>query len=120
MPFRFQTWQVYKDARSFRLKLNKILKTLPVEEKYVLTNQCSRAMLSVILQLAEGSNRKTEKDKHLFLSRALSSLEEVVACLDCALDSEYIAKETYGELINDIESLSRQLHGFERHISKSY
>jgi four helix bundle protein len=117
---RFQNWQIYKDARKFRSKLKKILKTFPSEEKYVLTNQCDRAILSVILQIAEGSNRKTEKDKHLFLSRASSSLDEVIACLDCALDSNYINEEIYKDCTLDIDNLSKQLKGFEKHISQSY
>ena len=119
MSFRFQDWQVYKDAREFRIKLHKILKTFPSEEKYVLTDQCKRAILSVILQIAEGSNRKTEKDKNLFLNRALTSLDEVVACLDCALDSEYISQEIHSNLLTLIEGLSKQLRAFGNYISKA-
>jgi four helix bundle protein len=90
MSFRFQSWQVYKDARAFRKELHIILRTFPADEKYNLVDQARRAMLSVILQIAEGSERKTEKDKNNFINRSLTSLFEVVACLDCALDDGYI------------------------------
>lgn len=74
MAFRFQSWQVYKDARTFRKEINAILKTYPPAERYVLIDQIKRAMLSVMLQIAEGSERKTEKDKNLFINRSLTSL----------------------------------------------
>lgn len=120
MSFRFQSWQVYKDARLFRQELNIILKTFPSVEKYILVDQTRRAMLSVILQIAEGSNRKTEKDKNLFINRALTSLDEIVGCLDCALDDGYITSEVYESCLAKIENIARQLRGFGKFISKSY
>ncbi|MDP3740746.1 MAG: four helix bundle protein [bacterium] len=89
-------------------------------EKFVLVNQTKRAMLSVILQIAEGSNRKTEKDKNLFINRALTSLDEVVACLDCALDDKYITSQIHEPCLSDIENLAKQLRGFSKYISNSY
>ncbi len=95
MKFRFRDWQVYKDSRIFRKELNEVLTTFPKSETFVLISQTRRAMLPVILQIAEGSNRKTEKDKNLFIHRPLTSLDEIVACLDCALDDGYINPETH-------------------------
>ncbi len=120
MSYRFHNWQVYKDARSLRQEINKIAKTFPKDELYILTSQIRRAILSVILQIAEGSNRKTEKDKNNFINRSLTSLDEVVACLDCALDDKYINEGEYKILVEKIENVSRQLRGFEKYIKKSY
>lgn len=120
MAFRFQFWQVYKDAREFRKQLNEILKDFPKEERYVLVDQAKRAMLSVVLQIAEGSNRRTEKDKNLFINRALTSLDEVMACLDCGLDDGYLTAEVHRRCLNELENLAKQLRGFGKYISKSY
>jgi four helix bundle protein len=120
MSFRFQTWQVYKDARAFRSKVGGILKNFPADEKYVLVDQVKRALLSVILQIAEGSNRKTEKDKGTFINRALTSLDEVLAAFDCSLDDGYITQKQYDELYSDIENIAKQLRAFGNHIFKSY
>lgn len=68
MTFLFQNWQVYKDARVLRKDVIRVLKNYPVEERYSLTDQTRRAMLSIILEIAEGSNRKTERDKVVFLT----------------------------------------------------
>lgn len=120
MAFRFQSWQVYKDARNLRKEINKVLKTYPTEEKYILTDQTKRAVLSVILQVAEGSERKTSKDKNVFINRSLTSLFEVVACLDGALDDGYINENQHKEFMLKIQNIAKQLRGLEKYISKSY
>jgi four helix bundle protein len=120
MAFRFQSWQVYKDARAFRKELNAIIKIFPLEERYILIDQTKRAMLSVMLQIAEGSERKTEKDKNLFINRSLTSLFEIIACLDCAVDDRYISEDQYRDLISKAENIAKQLRGFEKYIRKSY
>jgi len=111
MAFLFQNWPMYKDARELRREINKIARKFPPEEKYLLTDQVRRAVLSIVLQIAEGSNRKTEKDKALFINRALTSLNEVLGCCDCALDDEFITKEQYESFYGKIESLAKQLRG---------
>ena len=98
----------------------KFAKAFPPEERFILGDQARRAILSVILQIAEGSNRKTEKDKNLFINRALTSLDEVVACMDCALDDGCIIQEKYDEMLVKIENVSKQLRGLEKYIRRSY
>ena len=120
MAYRFQNWQVYKDARALRVEINKLCKLFLKDELYILTSQLRRAVLSVILQIAEGSDRKTEKDKNLFINRSLTSLNEVVACFDCALDDAYVNKEQYDFILIKIENVSKQLRGFEKYIRNSY
>ncbi len=117
MSFLFQNWQVYKDARDLRKEINKMAKTLPPEERYILSDQVRRAVLSVVLQIAEGSNRKTEKDKMVFINRALTSLNEVLACCDCALDDKYILQEQYQMIYGKIENIAKQLRGLEKHLN---
>jgi four helix bundle protein len=120
MAFRFQSWQVYKDIRVLRKEINKIIKTFPVEEKYILIDQTRRAMLSVMLQVAEGSERKSEKDKNVFINRSLTSLFEIVACLDAALDDGYVGQKVYDDFMLKTENIAKQLRGFEKYIRKSY
>ena len=120
MAYRFQKWQVYKDARVLRIEVNKLSKLFRKDEIYILTNQLRRAVLSVALQIAEGSNRKTEKDKNLFINRSITSLDEVVACFDCAMDDKYINQEEYNFILVKIETVSKQLRGLEKYIGSSY
>src|SRR5947209_2566681 len=106
MSYRFQAWRVYMDARNLRKEITNILKSFPKEEKYLLIDQIRRAMLSVLLQLAEGSERKTEKDKSVFINRSLTSLFEVVACLDAGLDDGYINNHQHANFIIKTENIA--------------
>src|SRR3989338_5135813 len=117
--FRFLDWPVYKDTRAFRAKVMKIVKTFPPEEKYALSDQARRALNSILLNLAEGANKNTDKDTRLFVNRAHTSLDEVVACTDCAVDDGYITKAQQEEILREADTLAKQMKGFSMYLSRS-
>ncbi len=116
--FRFREWPVYKDVREFRKEINELLKTYPMAEKYSLVDQTKRALNSVLLNLAEGSNKNTDKDTRVYVNRSEGSLDEVVACLDCAFDERYLKTEQHHMLLLKAQSLAKQLKRFCGFLSK--
>ena len=58
----------------------------------VLKSQYERALLSIPLNLAEGSAKPTRKDRRRFYYTALGSLREVQAILDLSGEEGYIQK----------------------------
>lgn len=116
--FRFRKWQVYKDTMEFRKEINKLLKTFPAEEKYALVDQTKRALNSIVLNIAEGANKNTDKDTRLYINRAQTSLDEVVACLDCALSDGYLGVDEHHYALERASNLAKQLKGFAVHLSK--
>jgi len=117
--FRFREWDIYKDAREFRIEINKLLKNYPQEEKYALVDQTKRALNSMIFNIAESTNKNTDKDMRVYINRAHCSLDEVVACLDCALDDGYISQKEHEEKLKQAQSLAKRLRKFTRHLSSS-
>ena len=117
--FRFREWDIYKDAREFRVEVNKLLKHYPKEERYALVDQTKRALNSIILNIAEGANKNTDKDMRVYINRAHCSLDEVVACLDCALDDGYITEEQHQTSLQKDSSLAKRLNSFTAYLSKS-
>ena len=117
--FRFRDWDIYRDSRELRAEVNKILKTYPAEEKYALTDQTKRALNSIVLNIAEGANKNTDKDKRVYINRAHGSLDEVVACLDCALDDKYISQEQHQVLLEKAGSLAKRSRKFTDHLSST-
>jgi len=116
--FRFREWDIYRDTRKFRIEINEILKTYPKEEKYSLVDQTKRALNSIVLNIAEGSNKNTDKDTRVYINRAQGSLDEVVACLDCALDDRYITNEQHEIALKQASSIAKRLKAFTIHLSK--
>jgi four helix bundle protein len=117
--FRFRDWRIYNEARALRLDAHKnLIPKIPEKEKYSLTSQIQRAIDSVILNIAEGSYRKTDKDLAHFLNQSLASLYEFVAALDLLLDSKYIKEAEHRDFCEKSENLARQISAFSTFLRK--
>ncbi len=120
MGFRFREWKIYKDARQFRQDVRQhVVSKMPKSEKFELVSQLKRALDSIILNIAEGSYRVTDKDFAHFLSQAQGSLSEVVSCLDICLDDGYITNDELEEYEIKAESLAKQLMSFGKSLRQS-
>jgi four helix bundle protein len=62
---------------------------LPIEEKFNMVQQMRRAALSVKLNLAEGSTRKSPNERRRFYEVARGSVVEIDAVLETAVDLNY-------------------------------
>jgi len=113
--FRFRNFQVYKDALTFQGELKDLSrKEFPKAEQFCLTSQLWRALDSIILNIAEGSDRGTDRDFAHFLNISHTSLNEVVACLDLALNNKYISISKHQEYLDKSEKLANQLTAFRK------
>lgn len=117
--FRFRKFPVYLLATEFRKELKTYSKeNFPKIERYILTKQLWRALDSVALNIAEGSDHFSDIEFSKFLNTALTSLNEVVACLDCAFDDKYINEEKRDYFMSRAENIARQLKAFSSKIQK--
>jgi len=115
--FRFREFKVYQDARKFGKELKDLTcKIFPPEERYGLLSQLWRALDSIILNIAEGSDRGTDKDFAHFLNNAHTSLNEVVSCLDVALDNNYISGKEHQIFLEKAAILADQLTAFRKRL----
>lgn len=115
--FVFRDWNIYKDARLFRIHVGTLVKKYPLEERYALADQTKRALSSIILNIAEGANRNTHKDARVYINRSHGSLDEVIACLDCALDSSFISNQEHEAALHMASSLAKRLRAFATHLA---
>ncbi len=115
--FRYRDWDIYIDARKYRMEIKKLIKIFPEEEKYALSSQTNRALISIVLNIAESANRNSDKDTRVFINRAHTSLDEVVGCMDCALDDKYISVEQHDFALQNAQSLAKRLRKFYQHLS---
>ena len=108
--FRFRNFPVYKESRIFRFQLKTYSKKhFPKEEQYNLTSQLWRSLDSILLNIAEGTDRYSGKSNSNFLNIAIGSLDEVVGCIDAAYDDGYMAKEQQMIFLTNAEQIMRQL-----------
>lgn len=93
---------VFKVLRELTLLCYKETKDFPADERYAMMQQIRRAALSVHLNLAEGSSRKSEAERNRFYEIARGSLIEVDTAFDIAVQLNYTTKEllqSLGDLI---------------------
>jgi len=79
---RLLVMECYKQTASF-----------PIEERYGLTQQIRSAALSVHLNLAEGSSRKSILERKRFFEIARSSVVEIDTAFELAVDLKYTTRE---------------------------
>ena len=93
---------IFRISKILVLLCYKETKSLPGEKKFVLTQQIRRAALSVHLNIAEGSSRKSALEKRRFFEIAWGSVIEIDTAFDIAVELGYIPKETIEHLGNNL------------------
>lgn len=116
--FRFIEFQVYKDGKSFYREIIEVTKKFP-RPYWELADQMKRSALSVCLNIAEGSAKKSDKDFGRYLQNALGSINETVAGLDICLSESLITKEAFSRYLGLAEQITKQLGGFSKKLRSS-
>src|SRR6187551_2013976 len=94
---------VYQAVRDLTKEIYKVSLKLPAEEKFNMVQQIRRASLSIKLNLAEGSTRKSLAERNRYLEIARGSVVEIDAALETAVDLNYFTEnelEVIGTLLN--------------------
>lgn len=116
--FKFETLDVWKKSIQFASQIYKLSRKFPASEQYGLTSQLTRAAVSISLNIAEGSSRKSKVDFKRFIQIALGSVNEVVTCLYIALNEEYINKQDFETVYKQCEQISKMLYGFQKYLDR--
>jgi len=117
--FRFLKWEVYKDAKDLFGLILKIVKKLPREFRFELGSQLIRSAFSIILNIAEGSGKTSDKELNRFIDISLGSISELLAAVDVLRDNNFITNTEFDEIFKKLVSISNQLGGFKKKLKKS-
>ena len=112
--FRFKQFEVYKDAKKLRKLAQSLLQKFPSSERNALKDQINRSCLSVVLNIAEGSAKSSDREFARFLETSVASVNEVVAGFDLACDDGIISHEELMQVEKLAESIAKQLGGFRK------
>jgi four helix bundle protein len=111
--FRFLDFPVYKEAKLFYRDIITVSRKFP-REYWELADQMRRSSLSVCLNIAEGSAKRSDKDFNRFLEHALGSINETVAALDIASSEKLITDSFFQKYLLPAENITRQLGGLSK------
>jgi len=102
----FWDMDVWKKSHQLALRVYRITRGFPSQEKFGLTSQIRRAVISIAANIAEGFRKRSKRDKVNYYNIAHGSLEEVRYYLLLAKDLSYLSdiKEEW-ELAEDISKM---------------
>jgi len=112
--YSFEKLNVWKDSITLVKDIYQITDTFPDNEKFGLTNQLRRASVSISSNLAEGTSRKTNKDKAHFTTIAFSSSMEVLNQLIISKELNFISENNYSALRVKIEKITNMLNALRK------
>lgn len=107
----FKELIVYKKAFQLAMKIYKLSKDFPKEEKYSLTDQIRRSSRSVCASIAE-AYRKRLYVRHFISKLTDSDAEnsETVVWLDFALECDYLEKKIHSQMLQETDEIGRLLN----------
>ena len=115
----FKDLLVWQKAMFLTTQVYKIVKKLPKEETYSLSDQMRRAVVSIPSNIAEGYGRHTPKEYARFLSIARGSAYELETQLLLCEQINYLDKSDVQPHLNIISELTKMLSSLIHKISPS-
>ena len=105
MTFNYEKLDVTRNIQKLIVSIYEITSTFPSEERFGLVSQIRRASVSVLLNIAEGSSRRSRAEFSRFISIAIGSLVEVDALLKLARVLRYIHDKPAEDYLRQIQEI---------------
>jgi len=116
--FSFERLEVWKKSRFFTKRIYTITRDFPDAEKFGITGQLRRAVISICSNIAEGSSRNSKMDQRHFYNMAFSSLMETLNQLILSNDLEFLETKVSNECRSDIHVISIMLNNLSASLSR--
>ena len=112
--FDFQKLEVYQKSKKLCVEVTSTLSERSFDK--VTNDQLRRASFSIMLNIAEGSSRFSNKDRKNFFVVARGSAFECVAIMEYLVETKEIGSDVFGDYEKKLEEISRMLFGLIRNL----
>ena len=109
---RFEDIEAWKTAREMTRMVYALTEQGPFAKDFGLKNQIQRASVSVMSNIAEGFESRTQAQFLEYLGRAKASAGEVRCQLYVAVDLKYLTQEQFDDAFDLADKSSRQAARF--------
>lgn len=114
---RFEDIQSWQEGRKLCKMIYEISRRGQFSKDFGLRDQIQRAAVSIISNIAEGFDSKSNIEFHRFLIYARRSISEVKSQLYVALDTKYISQAEFDSIYSQAEKVAKLTNGFVRFLS---
>ncbi|WP_248723152.1 four helix bundle protein [Seonamhaeicola sp. ML3] len=112
--YSFENLKVWKESIELVKCIYNMTNNFAPEEKFGLVSQLRRASVSISSNLAEGTSRKSNKDKAHFTTIAFSSSMEVLNQIIISKELGYISEKDYILVRSKIEKITNMLNALRK------
>ena len=112
----FREYTVWIDGMQLVMDMYDLVDKFPANEKYSLSSQVIKSVISIPSNIAEGASRESEKDFARFLEIALGSAFELETQTIIASKRKYIDENNSDETIKKIISLQKRIYTFRKKV----
>ena len=116
--FSFQKMKIYQLAKELAIYSYQLTEKYPQNERYAIMNQINRAAVSVPSNIAEGTSRRSNKEKLNFINIAYGTLMELVCQMEISYELKYITKEENDTIIQKTKNLSVKMSNYKNYLEK--
>jgi len=116
---KFEDILSWRKARELTRLVYRLTASGKFSKDYALKDQLRRASVSVMLNIAEGFARRTNKEFVQFLGNAHGSVAEVQSALYVALDCAYMSQQDFDDLYGMADEVSRLISRLSTYLKKS-
>ncbi len=107
----------WKEAHKLVLMIYQLIRRFPNDERYGLSDQMRRAVVSITSNIAEGFSRRSSKEKIQFYSMSLGSLTEIQNQLFVAKDVNYLIEKDFPIYFEQTIVVQRLINGLTRSLN---
>ena len=115
----FRELVAWQKAMQLTREVYLLTNSLPANERYGLTSQIQRAVVSIPSNIAEGAGRPTEKELVHFLSFALGSAYELETELLLAGEFGYIDAEQSKQINKEVVEVQKLVYSLMKKFNPS-
>jgi four helix bundle protein len=115
----FRELDIWKEGRIVVKSTYLLIRQMPDDEKFGLTSQIKRSLISIPSNIAEGCAKSSEKDLCRFLEISLGSCFELETQLLLCSDLEFIKEEIIAKQIETIQLLEKRISSFISFLRKN-
>lgn len=105
----YQELDVWQRAMDLAEEIYKLVKLLPKEETYSLSDQMRRAAVSIVSNIAEGNARQSRKEYLYFLRIAKGSIAELETQILLCQRIKYMTQEQTMTALNLVERVAKMI-----------
>lgn len=116
---RFEDLEAFKVARELARTVYSLTESGKFARDFVLRDQVRRAAVSILSNIAEGFERRTDREMHRFLRNSRGSCGELRAQLYVALDQNYLTHEQFLAASDLTGRIGRMLTNFMAYLQRS-